>query len=92
MAYGFAMVVVDDNNDVVFDYVYRGVDCVRKFLEELYKVTSNILIILNNVAPLKPLTKKEEDFYLKAKSCHICNEKITEFEIKVRDHNHATGI
>ncbi len=75
MACGFAMVVVDNNNDVIFDYVYRGADCVRKFLEELYKVTSNILIILNKVAPLKPLTKKRRRFLLKSQKLSYMQRK-----------------
>jgi hypothetical protein len=77
---------------VVFEFTYRGEDCVKKFLEVIYKVSLNILIILTKIAPMKPLTSKQEELYKNTNICHICKEEITEFEIKVHDHGHGDGM
>ena len=41
----------------------------------------------------KPLrmTKEDEEEFQKANECHICNNKYTNEDIKVRDHCHITG-
>ena len=41
----------------------------------------------------KPLimTKEDEEKFLKANECYICNKKYTDKDIKVRDHCHITG-
>ena len=40
--------------------------------------------------PLKMKTK-DEDKFQKADSCHICDKKYNEKDVKVRDHCHITG-
>ena len=37
------------------------------------------------------MTKKGEENFKKAHSCHICNKKYTDKDITVRDHCHVTG-
>ena len=39
--------------------------------------------------PLK-MTKDDEKNFKKADSCHICNKKYTDKDIRVRDHCHVT--
>ena len=40
--------------------------------------------------PLK-MKRKDEDKFQKANSCHFCDKKYTEKDIRVRDHCHITG-
>ena len=37
------------------------------------------------------MTKEDEEKFLKANECYICNKKYTDKDIKVRDHCHITG-
>ena len=37
------------------------------------------------------MIKEDEEKFLKANECHICNKKYTNEDIKVRDHCHITG-
>ena len=37
------------------------------------------------------MTKEDEEKFLKANECHICNKKYTDKDIRVRDHCHITG-
>ena len=38
------------------------------------------------------LTKEENDNFLMAGVCHICNDEFTKKDIKCRDHCHLTGM
>ena len=89
---GFAMIIVDKEEEVIFSKVYRGENCVKIFLEALFFATENLFLFLNKNVPMKTLTYSEELDYESNDICHICENKIGEFEIKCRDHDHNTGI
>ena len=89
---GFAMVIVDKDEEVIFSKVYRGENCVKIFIETLFFATDNLFLFLNKNAPLKTLNYSEKMDYESNDICHICEKIIGEFEIKCRDHDHTTGL
>ena len=88
---GYSMIIVDKEEDVIFTETYRGENCVKKFLESLFKSTENLLITMNKNVQMKKLTKEQENSYNLDNNCHICQKVIGEFEIKCMDHNHTNG-
>ena len=77
------------SRDVV---IYRGEDCIQKFMKCMFEEVKNCQSIIrdNFNKPLK-MTKKDEKAFTKAKRCHICEKKYTEDDVPVRDHCHVTG-
>ena len=77
------------SGDVV---IYRGEDCIQKFMKCMFEEVKNCQSIIrdNFNKPLK-MTKKDEKAFTKAKRCHICEKKYTEDDVPVRDHCHITG-
>ena len=72
--------------------IYRGEDCINKFIKSMFYEVENCQdIIKNNFnKPLK-MTSKDECNFKKATRCHICNKKYKKDEEPVRDHCHITG-
>ena len=69
---------------------YRGKNCVSKFCEHIIleaKRLRNSFLEL----PMIPPTSKQRELHESAKICHICTNKVTEKDVKVRDHCHYTG-
>ena len=77
------------SGDVV---IYRGEDCIQKFMKCMFEEVKNCQSIIrdNFNKPLK-MTKKDEKAFTKAKRCHICEKKYTDDDVPVRDHCHITG-
>ena len=77
------------SGDVV---IYRGEDCIQKFMKCMFEEVKNCQSIIrdNFNKPLK-MTKKDEKAFTKAKRCHICEKKYTDDDVPVRDHCHVTG-
>ena len=77
------------SEDVV---IYRGEDCIQKFMKCMFEEVKNCQSIIrdNFNKPLK-MTKKDEKAFTKAKRCHICEKKYTDDDVPVRDHCHVTG-
>ena len=88
---GFAMIIVDKDQEIIFSKVYRGENCVKVFIEALFFATENLFLFLNKNVPMKPLNISEEIEFNSNNICHICEKVIGEFEIKVKDHDHNTG-
>lgn len=89
---GFSIIVVDLHYDVVFEFTYRGENAVQVFIKKLFEVSENLFMTLNKITPMKQMTAKEKQIFNNSKICHICKNMITQFEIKVRDHCHITGV
>ena len=88
---GFAMIIVDEDEDVLFSKVFRGENCVKIFIETIFFASENLFLALNKNVPMRKLTQTEEKNFEKTNLCHICEKIIGDFEIKCRDHNHRTG-
>ena len=91
-SFGYKVVCHYDNRysgDVV---IYRGEDCIQKFMKCMFEEVKNCQSIIrdNFNKPLK-MTKKNEKAFKKATHCHICEKKYKVDDVPVRDHCHVTG-
>ena len=78
------------SGDVV---IYRGEDCIKKFMKCMFEEVENCQEIIreNFNKPLK-MTKEDEEAFKKATHCHICEKKYkVDDDVPVRDHCHVTG-
>ena len=60
------------------------------FVENLKEIAEKVESIYEDIQPMN-LSQEEEENFLLADKCHICNRKIREEDVKVRDHCHLTG-
>lgn len=66
-------------------------NCIKWFADELYNLSTSIIApILYNEKAIE-MSAEHEIAFQRATHCHICEKKIYEDEIKVRDHSHITG-
>ena len=72
--------------------IYRGENAVYKFLERMLEEVEYCKNIVKKEfnKPLKMTDDDELSFRLEDK-CHICGEKYTKKNVRVRDHCHITG-
>ena len=72
--------------------IYRGEKAVYTFLEYMLDEVKYCKKIVKQQfnKPLR-MTKEDEDKFKIADECHICNNKYTDEDIRVRDHCHITG-
>ena len=77
------------SRDVV---IYRGEDCIQKFMKCMFEEVKNCQSIIrdNFNKPLK-MTGEDEKAFKKATHCHICEKKYKVDDTPVRDHCHVTG-
>ena len=77
------------SGDVV---IYRGKDCIEKFIKCMFEEVKNCQKIIreNFNKPLK-MTNEDEESFQKATHCHICEKKYKVDDVPVRDHCHITG-
>ena len=78
------------SGDVV---IYRGEDCIEKFLYCMFEEVENCQEIIreNFNKPLK-MTKEDEEAFINATHCNICKKKyVKQVDIPVIDHCHVTG-
>ena len=77
------------SGDVV---IYRGEDCIQKFMKCMFEEVKNCQSIIrdNFNKPLK-MTNEDEKAFKKATHCHICEKKYRVDDVPVRDHCHVTG-
>ena len=89
--FGYKVACVDDrfSKDAV---VYRGKDCVKKFIAcilDEYKYCKNIRRDHFNKSLI--MSAKEEEIFQNACSCWICDKLFDLIDEKVRDHCHISG-
>ena len=91
-SFGYKVVCYYDekySGDVV---IYRGEDCIQKFMKCMFEEVKNCQKIMreNFNKPLK-MTNEDEESFQKATHCHICEKKYRVDDVPVRDHCHITG-
>ena len=91
-SFGYKVVCHYDNRysgDVV---IYRGEDCIQKFMKCMFEEVKNCQSIIRDDfnKPLK-MTNEDEESFQKATHCHICEKKYRVDDVPVRDHCHITG-
>ena len=89
--FGYKVVCFDDrfSKDVV---VYRGKDCINKFITEIlreYEYCKDIVKRHFNKNLI--MSMEEEETFQKACNCWICGKLFDLVDEKVRDHCHITG-
>ena len=82
--------VVDRINKSSTPCIYRGEDCMDKFVEQLASIKDEILERMKENKPMIMLDEQELEFR-NATRCSICNKHFKEEDKKVRDHRHFTG-
>ena len=71
----FSFIAVRSDGEVVKDFLYRGEDCVQKFLTALVATESDLRESLKQKAPLQ-MTKQDWHDFNSAVSCHICKKDL----------------
>ena len=90
--YGYKVVCCYDDKYTKPIQIYRGEKAVYKFMENILEEVKYCKKVMKKHFN-KPLimTELDEQEFEKATTCHICDKKYTEKEIRVRDHCHITG-
>ena len=90
--YGYKVVCCYDDKHTKPIQLYRGEKAVYKVMENMLEEVKYCKKVMKKHfdKPLR-MTKEDEDEFKKATTCHICDKKYTEKDIRVRDHCHITG-
>ena len=90
--FGYKVVCCYDDKYTLPLKIYRGEKAVYTFMEYLLDEVKYCKKIIKKEfnKPLR-MTKEDEEKFLKANECYICNKEYTEKDIKVRDHCHIIG-
>ena len=72
--------------------IYRGENAVYKFMEKMLEEVEYCKAVIKKHFK-KPLvmTEVDEQHFKTMDGCHICGEKYTDKDVRVRDHCHITG-
>ena len=87
----YSFVIVNIENDIIFQTSYTGQNAAKHFLDMLLheeKVWIKKLLFMKK--EMKELTEKEKLNFKNAKTCHICDQPFY-LEQKCRDHDHYSG-
>ena len=90
--YGYKVVCCYDDKYSKYTCIYRGENAVYKFMEKMLEEVKYCKTVIKKHFN-KPLVMTEVDkqcFKTMAR-CHICGEKFTDKDVRVRDHCHITG-
>ena len=90
--YGYKVVCCYDDKHTKPIQLYRGEKAVYKFMENMLEEVKYCKKAMKKHfdKPLR-MTEVDEKEFKKATTCHICDKKYTEKDIRVRDHCHITG-
>ena len=90
--YGYKVVCCYDDKYTKPIQLYRGEKAVYKFMQNILEEVKYCKKVMKKYfnKPLR-MTEENEREFEKATTCHICDKKYTEKDIRVRDHCHITG-
>ena len=90
--YGYKVVCCYDDKYSKYTSIYRGENTVYKFMEKMLEEVEYCKTVIKKHFN-KPLvmTEDDEQHFKTMDGCHICGEKYTEKDVRVRDHCHITG-
>ena len=90
--YGYKVVCCYDDKYTKPIQLYRGEKAVYKFMENILEEVKYCKRVMKKYfnKPLR-MTEENEQEFKKATTCHICDKKYTEKDIRVRGHCHITG-
>ena len=85
------MIVIENDEKIFFQKVYRGEDSLDVFLKDLYILSVRINAILTFIEDIK-ITDQQKYLHECANKCYLCNEEfVSDKNRKVFDHDHLTG-
>ena len=90
--YGYKVVCCYDDKYSKYTRIYRGENAVYKFMEKMLEEVEYCKAVIKKHFN-KPLvmTEVDEQHFKTMDMCHICGEKYTDKDVRVRDHCHITG-
>ena len=90
--YGYKVVCCYDDKYSKYTRIYRGENAVYKFMEKMLEEVEYCKAVIKKHFN-KPLVMTEVDkqCFKTMDRCHICGEKYTDKDVRVRDHCHITG-
>ena len=90
--YGYKVVCCYDDKYSKYTRIYRGKNAVYKFMEKMLEEVEYCKAVIKKHFN-KPLVMTEvgEQHFKTIDGCHICGEKYTDKDVRVRDHCHITG-
>ena len=90
--YGYKVVCCYDDKYSKYTHTYRGENAVYKFMEKMLEEVEHCKAVIKKHFN-KPLvmTEVDEQHFKTMDGCHICGEKYTDKDVRVRDHCHITG-
>ena len=90
--YRYEVVCCYDDKYSKYTRIYRGENAVYKFIEKMLKEVEYCKAVIKKCFN-KPLvmTEVDEQHFKTMDGCHICGEKYTDKDVRVRDHCHITG-
>ena len=90
--YGYKVICCYDDKYSKYTCIYRGENAVYKFMEKMLKEVEYCKAVIKKHFN-KPLvmTEVDEQHFKTMDGCHICGEKYTDKDVRVRDHCHITG-
>ena len=90
--YGYKVVCCYDDKYSEYTSIYRGENAVYKFMEKMLEEVEYCKAVIKKHFN-KPLvmTEVDEQNFKTMDGCHICGEKYTDKDVRVRDHCHITG-
>ena len=90
--YGYKVVCCYDDKYSKYTRIYRGENAVYKFMEKMLEEVKYCKTVIKKHFN-KPLvmTEVDEQNFKTMDGCHICGEKYTDKDVRVRDHCHITG-
>ena len=90
--YGYKVVCCYDDKYSKHTCIYRGENAVYKFLEKILEEVEYCKAVIKKCFN-KPLvmTEVDEQHFKTMDGCHICGEKYTDKDVRIRDHCPITG-
>ena len=90
--YGYKVVCCYDDKYSKYTRIYRGENAVYKFMEKMLEEVEYCKAVIKKHFN-KPLVMTEvyKQCFKTMDRCHICGEKYTDKDVRVRDHCHITG-
>ena len=90
--YGYKVVCCYDDKYSKYTRIYRGENAVYKFMEKMLEEVEYCKAVIKKRFN-KPLvmTEVDEQHFKTMDGCHICGEKYTDKDVRVRDYCHITG-
>ena len=89
--YGYKVICCYDDKYSKYTCIYRGENAVYKFMEKMLEEVEYCKAVIKKHFN-KPLvmTEVDEQNFKTMDGCHICGEKYTDKDVRVRDHCHIT--